>query len=285
MPKTPVDHREVDREVLVARLGLGGVVPVVEARRREHGARAGRCARAGWRGSRSPGTTPRPGRPTSAARSKPSTKSGTNTTARVATASTRWSREPASQSIASLEWWTAWKRQSARHGVEGAVRGVAREVGHEQRLGELERERLRGHGLLEPRPRGAAEQQQRRRQGEERGHLDAAGGSRRSGRGRCASRAGRPAARAGARRRARAARTTTTSSSRSSTNQSRPRWLERGTGSVTSTPAPPASCAASARARPSVPSRRPRSARSASPPSSSAAARPVAIAVRTSGIG
>ncbi len=48
----------------------------------------------------------------SAAGAKPSTKSGTNATARVTTTSTRCSREPASQSIASLEWWIAWKRQS-----------------------------------------------------------------------------------------------------------------------------------------------------------------------------
>ena len=38
--------------------------------------------------------------------------SGSNTALRVSTISTKWMREPASQSISRLEWCTAWKRQS-----------------------------------------------------------------------------------------------------------------------------------------------------------------------------
>jgi len=37
---------------------------------------------------------------------------GTITSPRVRTMSTAWSREPANQSKAWLEWWIAWKRQS-----------------------------------------------------------------------------------------------------------------------------------------------------------------------------
>ena len=56
--------------------------------------------------------------------------------------STTWSREPASQSRAWLEWWIAWKRQSRGTAMEGAVHPVLGEVGEHEDLEHLERERL-----------------------------------------------------------------------------------------------------------------------------------------------
>ena len=47
--------------------------------------------------------------PYSAAGAKPRMNTGRKATARVTTTSSGWMREPASQSIARLEWWMAWK--------------------------------------------------------------------------------------------------------------------------------------------------------------------------------
>src|SRR5690606_17877606 len=86
----PVDHRQVDGKIAVARFGLDRVMPVVVARHRHPALEP-----SGMRGE--VGVDPR-----------------------VTITSTRCSLEPAIQSIVSTEWCTAWKRHS--HGTRWNAR-------------------------------------------------------------------------------------------------------------------------------------------------------------------